>query len=225
MTSNTALDQVLENAQAAAASYQPPALTTGNAVAAPANNNTPARRTLADVAESGGLNVDEYLLAKTEGLKIGKDMKGLLDEIDAEIDLSDVAVIFSSRHELNGVTKFLKSYDGGLSTPDGQNFRATVAHYEAQGYKTSVYETAEIPLELLNDVADPKNASSVFPAGTMIGLTPSVTGFKSFQKFIKMLSKKDPSLVHGIVRVKLKHEQRKNAAGNEWGVVNFELID
>jgi hypothetical protein len=227
MASNSALDQVLNNAQAAAANYTPPALVPGSQVAqAPAaNNNALAKPTMESVLNGGGLTVDEYLQNKPEGFRISKDMKGLLEEIDVEIDLDDVSVIYSSRHELNGATIFLKSYDG-VSTQGGENFQAKAAHYDSLNYKGSgIYQTVEIPAELLEDVADPKKDSTlVVHAGTMIGITPSVTGMKEFQKFMKNLSKTNPELVNGVVKVKVSHMKRTNAKNNEWGVCTFTLL-
>ena len=228
MTTNTALDDVLANAQEAAANYTPPAIVAGSTLpqsAANNNNNVGlAKLSMQDVIDGGGLSVDEYLQNKAEGFRISKGMKGLVEEINVEIDLADVTVIYSSRHEQNGSTKFLKSYDG-VRTAEGENFAAKVAHYDALGFTGSgVYQTAEIPAELLEDVKDPKS-SLVVHAGTMIGITPSLTGMKPFQKFIKKLNKDAPQLVNGVVQVKVTHLKRTNARNNEWGVCEFELID
>lgn len=226
MASNSALDNVLAAAEAAAANFQPPALTTGNAVPAAANQNSNAlaKPSMADVLNGGGLSVDHFLQNKAEGFKINKDMKGLLDEIIVEIDLSDVTVIYSSRHESGGKTVFLKSYDG-VRTDQGENFQAKIAHYDATGYKGSgIYQTVEIPCELVEDVKDPKS-SLVIPAGSTIGITPSLTGFKEFQKFMKKLAKTNPELVDDVVKVKVEHLKRTNSNNNEWGVCTFALVE
>jgi hypothetical protein len=226
--SNAALDSVLQQAEQAAQNYTPPAVvTSGNQVPAAANQNTgglPARRSLNDVADSAGLTVDEYLTNKAEGFRIGKEMKGLLEEIIVEIDLSEVSPIFVSRHELNGNTKFVRSYDG-VRTSTGSNFEAEVRHYDAQGYKGSgVYESVEIPAELLEDVKDPKS-SLVIHEGTTIGITPSMTGAKEFAKFVKAVRKVNPALLDDTVKVKVSHKKRTNSNNNEWGVCVFELIE
>jgi hypothetical protein len=226
MTTNTALDNVLADAQAAAANYTPPALVPGSTLpqtAANTNSTALAKPSMQGVLDGGGLTVDEYLQNKSEGFRISKDMKGLVEEMIVEIDLADVTVIYSSRHEQNGSTKFLKSYDG-VTTAEGENFQAKVAHYDALGYKGSgIYQTVEIPAELKDDVKDPKS-SLIIHAGTMIGITPSLTGFKPFQKFIKNLNKTNPELVTSAVDVKVTHLKRTNANNNEWGVCEFELI-
>jgi hypothetical protein len=230
MASNSALDNVLAAAEAAAANFSPPAVVQASAAGLPvvaANSNSMglSKPTMQDAADASGMVVDTYLTNKAEGFRISKDMKGLLDEIIVEIDLSDVTVMYSSRHELNGSTKFLKSYDGAR-TDTGQNFEAAIRHFDATGYKGSgVYMTAEIPAELVDDVTDPgKGSSLVVHAGTMIGITPSLTGFKEFQKFLKKLNKTNPELADSVVKVKVEHLKRTNSNNNEWGVCTFTLI-
>lgn len=225
MASNSALDNVMAQAEAAAANYTPPAVVTGgNAVPVAANTNALSKPSMQDVLDGGGLSVDEYLTNKSEGFRIGKEMKGLLEDILVEVDLSDVTVIYSSRHEKAGKTTFLKSYDG-VRTDMNENFQAKIAHYDAQGYKGSgIYQTVEIPAELVEDVKDPKS-TLVIPAGTMIGITPSLTGFKEFQKFMKKLNKNNPELVEDVVKLKVSHLKRTNTNNNEWGVCTFELAE
>lgn len=226
MASNSALDNVLAQAEAAAENFVPAAVTTGNTlpVAANQNSNALSKPSMSDVLNGGGLSVDEYLQNKSEGFRISKEMKGLLDEIIVEIDLSDVAVIYSSRHEQSGKTVFLKSYDG-IRTDQNENFQGKIAHYDAMGYKGSgIYQTVEIPAELLDDTKDPKS-TLVIPAGTTIGITPSLTGFKEFQKFMKKLNKTNPELVEDVVKVKVGHLKRTNTNNNEWGVSTFELAE
>jgi hypothetical protein len=222
----SALDNMMAQAEAAAATYQPPALTQApENLPAPANNNSAlAKPSLADFANSGGMTVDEFVQVKAEGFRIGKDMKGLLDELIVEIDMSEVIPIFSARGETGGNTKFIKSYDG-QTTDRGENFNAALAHLQRTNTKfEGPYKSAEIPMELVDDVKDPKSALT-FDSGTSIGLTPSITGFKSFQKFMKSLTKSDPSLLEATLKVKLVHEKKTNSNNNEWGVLNFELIE
>lgn len=225
MASNSALDNVMAQAEAAAANFVPTAVVTGgNTLPVAANQNSTAlsKPSMQDVLDGGGLSVDEYLTNKAEGFRIGKEMKGLLDDIIVEVDLSDVTVIYSSRHEQAGKTTFLKSYDG-VRTDQNENFQAKIAHYDAMGYKGSgIYQTVEIPCELVDDVKDPKS-TLVIPAGTTIGITPSLTGFKEFQKFMKKLNKTNPELVEDVVKLKVSHLKRTNTNNNEWGVCTFEL--
>lgn len=221
MASN-ALDTIMNEAEAAAANFQPPVPLPVNVPVA-ANNNQPlAKPSMDNFLDTGGMDVDQYFRVKPDGIRIGDDMKGLVDEVIVELDMREVTPIYSSRHESGGSTKFIKSYDGA-TTPSGENFQQLVAQFTASNQKSSgIYQTVEIPVTLVNDVTDPKSKLT-FDAGTRVGLTPSVTGFKSYQKFAKELRRNDPSLLSQTLKVKLTHRQRKNTTGNEWGVVDFEL--
>lgn len=227
--SASALDNVLGEAQAAAANFVPPAVTTAPAnLPTPVNDNSTgtalAKPTMDGFMEGNGMSVDEYLTSKAEGFRIGKDMKGLLDEITVSIDMLDVVPVYCSSHETGGQTKFLKSYDG-VTTPSGENFRFAYAQACAQNSNNKdVYKTVEIPATLLEDVKDPKSALTI-PEGTEIGITPSMTGFSHFEKFHKKLRKKDPALLEATLKVKITHTKRTNSRNNEWGVVDFELIE
>src|SRR3546814_14640502 len=80
------------------------------------------------------------------------------------------------------------------------------------------YDTVEIPFELADDVKDPKT-SAVFEAGLEIGYTPSLTGYKEFQRFVKSLNKKDPALLEARPKVKFIHSQKTNSNKDRTSVV------
>lgn len=221
----TALDNVMAQAEAAAAAhhvpevatYQPPALQQQQ-------GGVPMKRTLQSANDNAGILVENYLLPKTEGLKIGNDMKGLLDEVVAILDMSDVVVISQIRANTGGNTTFVKSYDG-VTTSGGQNFMAELARLQKTNEKVDgPYDTVEVPFELAEDVKDPKG-SEVYEEGLELGYTPSLTGYKEFQRFMKKLSKEDPALLGARLKVKLIHEKKTNSKNNEWGVVRFELLE
>lgn len=231
MATNAALDAVMNQAQEAANNFQTPAPyapnTTGSGqVPVPANNNGTqlAKPSLATAIQGGGMDVDEYFQVKAEGFRIGKDFKGLLEELTVEIDMTEVQVMYSARSEIGGNTTFIRSYDG-VTTSDGRNFDLACKQLEARGGKYSgVYESAEVPCTILEDVKDPKS-SLVVEEGTTVGYTPSVTGFKPLRKFLKDLAKRDPALLEETLKVKLVHEKKTNSNNNEWGVLKFELVD
>lgn len=219
----TALDNVMAQAETAAANFVPVPLPT------PANDvqtGALARPTIDDFIDGGGMDVDEFIQVKPDGFRVGKLMGGLLEELTVTLDLSEVTPIYSARFESGGATTFLRSYDGA-TTVEGLNFQREVARLTAINEKCSgVYKSAEIPMTLIDDLADPKAKSTlVIDAGTRIGLTPSVTGFKPFQSFLKKVRAADPSLLNGEVTVKLTHLKRVNSKNNEWGVIEFALVD
>lgn len=233
-TASNQLDEVMAAAQAAAANYTPqvPATLTANndnAVGFVAPQPGAVSRPSAEAAmDNAGMIVDEYLTMKQGGggFKIGKDMKGLLEEITVEIDLSDVAYIRSCRSEINGATSFIKSYDG-LTTSNGENFAYKIqALKNVPGAKTTdAYDSAEIPVTLLHDVEDPKKDSTfVVHEGAVVGVTPSMTGFKEWQKFLKAVRKLDPNLLNETVKVRLTSVDKTNSKNNTWGVLKFDLV-
>lgn len=222
MAQNSALDRVMDQAAGAAASFSPPALDTGaGQQLAPAGGaGALAKPSMASFADAGGISVDDYLRMDQAGFQIGTDMKKYFEEMTVELDMNEVVPIYSARGEVGGNTKFIKSYDG-VTTPNGQNFQQALAHLEATTKCSGVYQTAEIPVVLLDDV---KSGDGVtVPADTRIGITPSVTGFKEFQSFVRTLTK--AGLQDAVVKVKVKHLMRTNRNNNKWGVAQFELIE
>ncbi len=221
---NTALDNVMAQAEAAAAAHQVPEVPAYQPPALQQPGGVPAKRTLQSVNDNAGILVETYLLPKTEGLKIGSDMKGLLDEVVGIVDMSEVVVISQIRANTGGNTTFVKSYDG-VTSVGGQNFMAELARLQKVHDKVDgPYDTVEIPFELADDVKDPKS-STTYEAGLEIGYTPSLTGYKEFQRFVKSLNKKDPALLEARLKVKFIHEKKTNSNNNEWGVVRFELLE
>lgn len=221
----TALDDVMAQAETAAAAVPAALVPVPQPLPTPANNNALAKPSMDDFLDSGGMDVDEYLRVKPEGFRIGDSMQGLLETMDVEIDLSEVVPIYSFRCEIGGQTKFIKSYDG-VVTSDAKNFQLEVERLTRQGEKPSgVYQTFEIPFELVDDVTDPKRGSSlVVHAETRVGYTPSVTAAKAYKSFAKRLRNRDPSLLDKTLKVRLTHEKRTKGSF-EWGIVNFELLE
>lgn len=221
MAANSALDKVMDQATQAAETFQAPVPQTTAPGTDLATQNAPgqlAKPSMTSFVESGGMSVDNYLAMDKVGFQAG-DMEGYFKEAIVELDMSSVIPIYQSRGEVGGKTTFLKSYDG-VTTSTGQNFANAVAHQQATSKSTGVYPTAEIPCELLEDITD---GSVTIEAGSTIGITPSLTGFKEFQSFVKSLTKS--GLQDAVLKVRVKHKQRSNANNNKWGVATFELIE
>lgn len=217
--SNSALDRVMGQAEQAAANFVAPSL---GAVATtqPGGAGALAKPSMEAFAEAGGMTVDVYLRPAEAGFQIGDETKKFIDEFVAELDMNEVVPIYSCRGEAGGNTKFIKSYDG-VTTPQGQNFQQAVAHMEATTKCSGVYQTAEIPVTLLEDVTFPDKV--VITAETRVGITPSVTGFKEFQSFVRGLTKE--GLNDAVLKIKVTHLLRTNRNNNKWGVAQFELIE
>jgi hypothetical protein len=218
---NSALDRVMDQAAQASENFSPPTLNpapAGNSVA-PAASNALAKPSLAGFAEQAGIQVDEYLRMDKSGFQLGEMKKKTFDEMIVVLDMRKVVPIYSARGEAGGNTKFLKSYDG-VTTPQGQNFQQAVAHLEATTKCTGIYPTAEIPVILVT----PVEADGItVKEGTRVGITPSLTAFSEFQKFLAELT--DQGLENSKLKVKVAHKQRENRNGNLWGVATFELLE
>lgn len=208
---SSALDRVLENAETAASNL--PAVSAPQAVAPVAS--APTRPSLAAMADSAGIQVDEYLTVKDTGFRLGDAKAKLFTTAKVRINLNEVAPISAIRATRGGNTTFIKSYDG-VTTSQGQSF--ALAESNARSVSDKVdgpYQSAEIPATLLDETGGSK-------AGTRIGITPSITGVKFFTKFYNEL--RQAGLENSIVDVTINHSLQTNKNGNEWGVVEFELI-
>src|SRR3546814_18412755 len=120
---NTALDNVMAQAEAAAAAHQVPEVPAYQPPALQQPGGVPDKRTLQSVNDNAGILVETYLLPKTEGLKIGNAMTGLLDEVVGIVAMSAVVVISKIHATTGGTTTFVTSTDG-VTTSDGQTLMA-----------------------------------------------------------------------------------------------------
>jgi hypothetical protein len=213
MANPSALERVMSQAEDASANFQAPALQTPSNV--PAVSNESSRPTLDSIADSAGIQVDEYLTVKDSGFRLGDAKAKMFTEATVRIDLSEVQPILSVRANRAGQTTFIKSYDGRM-TSQGQNFEQATAQLRAQNDKVDgPYQTVEIPAELLADAGGVSE-------GQRIGITPAITGVKFWTKFYNELRKK--GLQNSTVDVTIRHKGQVNSKGNEWGVVEFVLI-
>lgn len=218
---STALDRVMDQAQEAANAF--PATNGGQLqpVSQTLPASQPTRPSLQSMADSAGIQVDDFLTVKEGGFRLG-DMKGYFHEARVRIDLRDVIPIISIRANRQGQTQFIKSYDG-IMTSQGQNFQQAEAHLRATFEKVDgPYQTVEIPATLLENVEDttPKGVpSTTVNAGLRIGITPAITGVKFFTAFYNELRKQ--GLESAVVDVTIRHKPQHNNKGNDWGVVEF----
>lgn len=207
-TAATALTPVAPAAFAAPAAFQAP-----TALAAPSMDA---------FENAGGLSVEHFLGVPAAGIKIGKDMKGALDELIVDIDFSEVMPFWGIRKTVGQTTTYAKSYNGA-TTVRGENFAGVAAEFAAADPRATPYPGADIPCTLVEDVADPKDKARTFPAGTRVGYTTSVTGFAPFNTFFKKL--KAAGLHTGTLRVKLIHEVKQKQGVQDWGVIGkFEVL-
>lgn len=215
------LDDVLAAAKAGAAD----AGSNGTAlVQTSGGGNLPATTDMSAEAflNSGGMDVDGYISVNEFGIRLNKNWKGFLDEFEATIDLTDVVYAYGVQKTVGKNVEYAKTYDGRTTATQG-NWAETVEKFKAESQKDATpYRLAEIPLTLTQGYEDPKGGNAI-EADTTLGITTSVTAFKPWQKFHKKLMK--AGLGEATVKVKVKHSPRSNAAGQNYGVYDFELLE
>lgn len=208
----SAIDIAIDAAKAAALAAAPQ----GGAVAAA----VPGRKLqMADLAGSS-MDVTSWLQVNEYGLTIDKSST-LLSELTVEIDMTAVVPVFMVRYG-KSPAQYKKSYDGHTTFGSPKPWEAQLA--EAQRLDATCkgqYSTVEVPMKLIGDVVLDKDKKTV-PSGTMIGHTPSVTGFKPFMKFYNELEKAGRQN-ETAVKVKIGFEKR-SGNGNTWGVTTFTAL-
>ena len=216
----TNLNALMDDAQARAQNFQPPAAVANGHTSVAVAGHKP---TLNDFLDNAGMVVAHFLQVRTEGLRFEQDWKGLIDDFEAEIDMTEITPLYSATAANGSNYRFIKSYDGAVSS-DGEPWPLAVqklVEFSDKG-QAKPYPTAEIPMTLTKEVKEPKGGTRAYPVGTRIGLTPSMTGFKAFQQFA--LGLRAAGQANDVIRVKVKHAKRVKP-GNEWGVAEFELLE
>ena len=190
--------------------------TGGNAVApvSPNQGAVAAGRPMGlDDAMAGAVVVDEWLKVNEHGLQIGAK-KPLLEELKVRIDLSDVA--YSESVKYGNPATYRKTYDRVMST-DGSTWAQALSEARAVDPKARPYRSADINLELVDDV---KLKDETVAAGTVLGHSFSTTGFKSFAKLVKQMQKDGADPAGDTIEVTVGYlEQASN--GNTWGILDF----
>lgn len=219
------LDDILNKAKEQAANLPAPAAPLTPALTPISGGGVPAAYNMSEDAflNPGGMEVESYVQVKDAGIKLSKDWQGYIDEFEAEIDLSDVQFFMGIRKEVGSQVTYAKSYDG-VSTTRGEPFAQIVEQFRRDSQKPAdPYRGADIPMTLTEAYKDPKDAKKSFDAGTVVGLSTSITGFKPWANFHRRL--KNAGFGNARIKVKVKHSPRRNAAGQDYGVCEYELIE
>lgn len=182
---------------------------------------------------AGGARPDRWLKVNEVGIWLARDEKLPLAEgsFEGELDIENIQLFHGLRAEFAGnVVKYAKSYDGGKTTTQGENFAAVAADFAANAMKfTGNYRGADTIIVLTEDIVQGK---TTIPAGTKIGYSTPVTGFAPFQALMKELS--NDGRIHDAgggrltgerVRVRLVHSSETNNNKQEYGVISFEVVE
>lgn len=166
-----------------------------------------------------GLMPDHWLKVSEFGLTVGNNRKPLLDELTVEIDMKKVAPCLVVKFGAQPPT-YLKSYDG-VTCVQGGTWQDALERAQSVDPRASDYRSADIPMKLLEDVGEGK--AKIASNGETLGYSVSTTGFAKWEDFWNKLA--EQGLEESVVKVKLSWEERKNSAGNVWGVVTYAYVD
>lgn len=212
------LDDILAAAKAGAANL--PATQPAQTGVALTGGGTPI--SMDAIANSGGMDVETYATVNAFGIRLSKDWSGFIDTFKARLDLREVAAFMGIQKTIGKNVEYAKTYDG-VSTSRGENWATVVADYKANSQKeANTYPGADIPVTLLEGYADPKDPKKAYEADTVVGITTSITGFKPWKAFYKKLQQ--AGLTTSVIDIEVKHSPRKNAANQEYGVYEFDIL-
>jgi hypothetical protein len=167
----------------------------------------PRQKTLDDLSNAG-LNVDEFLKVDKYGFTI-KGKEGLFEELLVSIDTSKIQVFEGVR--FGNPATYYKTYDGAKAAHGG-NWLDALKKAQMADPTVKTYEGADIEMVALETV-------KVTSKGKETVVVEKGTTLKAF---IDEVTKQ--GLRGAVVEVKVIAEKRTNKNGNEWGVLNFELL-
>lgn len=216
------LDEILAAAKEGAANLPATQAQTGGT--ALTQTSTPSTNMSTEAfLNGGGMDVEGYVAVNEFGIRLIKDWKGFLDSFEGIIDLSEVTYFKGIQKTIGKQVDYAKTYDG-VTTAKGESWEAIKAEYARDSQKpASPYDGAEIPVTLTQGYESGKAGDKAVEADVTLGITTSVTAFKPWQRFHKKLAK--AGLIDARIKVKITHAPRKNTAGQEYGVYEFEVLE
>lgn len=220
---STAVQAAIEAAKAQGASATQALSTQPRVTNAVAAYTAPSKMTLDDL--DSGLNVDGFIQPKSEGLTIKlqnadeKAKPSIIDEIFATFNATFNATVFEGAKYGNNPTVYIKTFDG-VKEARGGSWETALNKAKLADPTVYTYKGADLEFKVAQDVLDVRGKVAVVK-GTVLGHSTTPTGLKNFKKLIKTLE--IANLKNEEVLVKITNEAR-SANGNNWGVLDFELI-
>lgn len=205
------IDDAIAKAKQNAANSVPSTQVEGTAV------STPRAAPLGlDDMLAGGITVDAWIKVSEYGLQVGTD-KTLFETLPVKLDLSDVAYCYSVR--FGNPAQYDKTYDRYTSVK-GKAWPTVLAEAQRIDDKASEFRSADLPFVLRSAITN-KKGEEILPAGATIGHSLSITGWKSFQDFVKALTNQGLDPRSAVVDLDLGFEVRTNSKGT-WGILKFD---
>lgn len=205
------IDDAIAKAKANAANSVPSTQVEGSAVSAP----RAAPLGLDDML-AGGITVDAWIKVSEYGLNVGTD-KTLFETLPVTLNLADVAYCYSVR--FGNPAQYDKTYDRYTSVK-GKAWSTVLAEAQRVDDKASEFRSADLPFVLRESLTN-KKGEEIIAKGSTIGHSLSITGWKSFQDFVKALTNLGLDPRNAVVDLDLGFEVRTNSKGT-WGILKFD---
>lgn len=166
---------------------------------------------------AGGITVDAWIKVGEHGLQVGTD-RTLFDTLPVTLDMAQIAYAYSVR--FGNPAQYEKTYDRMVSVK-GKSWPQTLADAQRVDDKASEFRSADLPFKLRETLTNKKGDVEVIGAGSTIGHSLSITGWKTFQDFVTQLQKLGIDPRSAVVDLDLSFEVRTNSKGT-WGVLKFD---
>lgn len=208
------IDDAINAAKDAAKNAVPQTIegTTGTAVGTPQRG---APLALDDML-SGSLTVDAWIKVTEHGMTIGTD-RTLFETLPVTLDMSAIAYCYSVRY--GNPAQYQKTYDRMVDVRGG-SWAQTLQKAQQVDPKASEFRSADLPFVLREDLVN-KKGEVIITAGSTLGHSLSITGWKSFGEFANALKKAGVDTSNAVVDLDLGFDVRTNAKGT-WGVLRFD---
>jgi len=182
-----------------------------------ANDPVPVPRlvtslTMEEVAMGSMIN-DEWLKVKPFGLLIGASSNLITEGIIVEMNFARNVACFAIKAGNPAIYK--KTYGGGLCV-DGASWEDTIQQLQAIDPRARPYRSADIIMTVLENNGDARE-------GMVLGHSLSTTNWGAYLKFYNACRQKN--LMDQDIKVRISHARQTNKAGNEWGILDFELLE
>jgi hypothetical protein len=174
-------------------------------------------RTLDDAIDAAGAAVEEWVQVSEPGVTLnGKPFT----EVDAFLKMADIRFMWQVRFNApSGGTRFARSYNGVTESQSGRSWQQVVSEAQAADPKCmGEYDAAEVPLRL---VADLKAGEKVYKAGSLIGFTTPVTGYKPFMSWLREVRKELGASADVPVTFFVEPKSKPGVRG--WGVPTLKV--
>lgn len=168
-----------------------------------------------------GLSVEQWFKPDFQGMTIG-DQDGIVKEALCEIDMTENAGFVLGMGIRYGNPAVYHFTTDGVSCQDGMSWPQAMMTALTVDPTAKPFRSVQIPMTAVQDVVD-VDGKVVASQGTSLGYTTPYSGWNTWLAFHRQCAMK--GLLGQRVVVRITNEPKKNAAGNKWGNLRFELLD